>query len=127
MYPSYFGGVVALSTPDFASVNGYSNFFWGWGAEDDDLFFRVTSFNFSVKRPKPVQKARYTSLIHRRSEPSPNRFLALNRSAEQRHIDGLADLNYRTVSFQLELFHTHIRVDLTPMKNVSFIHDDYGD
>jgi hypothetical protein len=33
--------VTALSTNDFQSVNGFSNSFWGWGGEDDQLYQRV--------------------------------------------------------------------------------------
>ena len=67
------------------------------------------------------------ALNHRRSEPSPNRFLALNRSAERRRTDGLIDLRYRIVLTQLEPLYTHILVDLTPMKNISFIPHDEND
>ena len=38
----YFGGVTMFSVEDFISINGYSNNYWGWGFEDDDLFHRVT-------------------------------------------------------------------------------------
>lgn len=38
----YFGGVTAFNTEDFVGINGYSNNYWGWGFEDDDLFHRVT-------------------------------------------------------------------------------------
>ena len=38
----YFGGVTMFSVEDFLSINGYSNNYWGWGFEDDDLFHRVT-------------------------------------------------------------------------------------
>lgn len=38
----YFGGVTIFNVEDFKGINGYSNNYWGWGFEDDDLFHRVT-------------------------------------------------------------------------------------
>ena len=39
-YPTLFGGVVMFTKSDFEKVNGFSNVFWGWGAEDDNLYQR---------------------------------------------------------------------------------------
>ena len=36
-YKGYFGGVTAMSAQQFRDVNGFSNIFWGWGGEDDEL------------------------------------------------------------------------------------------
>ena len=115
-YDEHFGGVVAMTTRDFALVNGYLNGFWGWGAEDDDLYRRVMSHNFTVTRPHPVKWARFTAQNHRKDKANPDRFIALERSAELRTTDGLFDLRYRTVRAQLEPLYTHILVDLNPMK-----------
>ena len=40
-FDDYFGGVTMLSNSIFEKINGYSNLYWGWGFEDDDLLFRV--------------------------------------------------------------------------------------
>ncbi|KAK3852896.1 hypothetical protein Pcinc_040530 [Petrolisthes cinctipes] len=36
-YEDIFGGVSAMSVSQFQAVNGFSNKFWGWGGEDDDM------------------------------------------------------------------------------------------
>jgi hypothetical protein len=36
-YATFFGGVVLFPKADFRRVNGYSNAYWGWGYEDNDL------------------------------------------------------------------------------------------
>ena len=40
-YDQYFGGVIALTWSQFESVNGFSNKYWGWGGEDDDIWQRI--------------------------------------------------------------------------------------
>lgn len=39
-YGDYFGGVVTMSIKDWKLCNGFDNDFFGYGAEDDDLFRR---------------------------------------------------------------------------------------
>jgi hypothetical protein len=39
-YEQYFGGVVLLTKEQVEKTNGYSNDYWDWGQEDDDLFWR---------------------------------------------------------------------------------------
>jgi hypothetical protein len=40
-FEQYFGGVTLFPLDKFEQINGYSNDYWGWGFEDDDLFHRV--------------------------------------------------------------------------------------
>lgn len=44
----YFGGVTLFNKEDFASINGYSNEYWGWGFEDDDLLIRCLHSNLEL-------------------------------------------------------------------------------
>lgn len=39
-YEQYFGGVVIFNKKQVLQINGYSNKYWDWGQEDDDIFWR---------------------------------------------------------------------------------------
>jgi hypothetical protein len=39
-YADYFGGAVLFTKEQVEKTNGYSNDYWDWGMEDDDLFWR---------------------------------------------------------------------------------------
>ena len=45
----YFGGVTLFNKQDFININGYSNEYWGWGFEDDDLLRRCVNFGLKVE------------------------------------------------------------------------------
>lgn len=117
--PSYFGGVTAFSTNDFQTVNGFSNSFWGWGAEDDQLYLRVKFHNMTVARayegqPSLVRLVRYKTLSHKKAVPNPERKLVLKEGSARYKIDGLNDLRYKRIYFELKPLYTHIIVDIQP-------------
>ena len=39
-FNSYFGGITLFPIDQFEKINGFSNLYWGWGFEDDDLRYR---------------------------------------------------------------------------------------
>ena len=45
VFDTYFGGVTLFPVELFKRVNGFSNEYWGWGFEDDDLLLRLTEQN----------------------------------------------------------------------------------
>lgn len=60
-YDTIFGGVTLFDKKSFEIVNGYSNLFYGWGAEDDDMFNRIKISNME---PHRRHIGRYLSLDH---------------------------------------------------------------
>ena len=44
-------------------INGFSNEFYGWGGEDDDIFHRIQDAKINVHR-EPANIARFTMLLH---------------------------------------------------------------
>ena len=56
-YHEYFGGAVLFTKEHLEATNGYSNDYWDWGMEDDDLFWRcheegLTSDTYLQKKTK---------------------------------------------------------------------------
>ena len=49
IHDHYFGGITLFPNKDFITINGFSNEYWGWGAEDDDLRIRCAILNLSIK------------------------------------------------------------------------------
>lgn len=50
LYRELFGGVIAIRRDQFKRINGFSNLYWGWGGEDDDLSDRITSSGLKITR-----------------------------------------------------------------------------
>jgi len=46
-YEEYFGGAVLFTKEQVERTNGYSNDYWDWGMEDDDLFWRCVLEGYS--------------------------------------------------------------------------------
>lgn len=73
-YPAIFGGVSAISKDHFLLLNGFSNSFWGWGGEDDDMSNRIRYHHLHISR-YPMNIARYTMLTHKKDKPNPQRYV----------------------------------------------------
>lgn len=48
LFDTYFGGVTLFPMNDFKRINGYSNKYWGWGYEDDDLLLRCIKHDIEL-------------------------------------------------------------------------------
>lgn len=62
-YDRYLGGVVMFDKKDFLKINGFSNSYWGWGCEDDDLRLRCHTFNLNIL----YKKGHYSTLPHEKT------------------------------------------------------------
>ncbi|CAN8001611.1 unnamed protein product [Ixodes hexagonus] len=110
-YPTFLGGVVSMRAEHFTRINGFSNKFFGWGAEDDDLQRRVKHAGLSVVRwPSPI--SRYTTLHHKKAVPNSKRRELLDSAKERFALDGLNSLEYRMVQLEEKPLYTHILVDV---------------
>ena len=64
IFDEYFGGVTLFPILDYYKVNGYSNEYWGWGYEDDDLMYRCREnyMDFNTKQI-PVKTTNSAGLV----------------------------------------------------------------
>lgn len=62
-YQQICGGVVAIEKSQFIALNGFSNNYWGWGGEDDDMFKRINAAAMILIRPN-IEVARYFMINH---------------------------------------------------------------
>jgi hypothetical protein len=82
----------------FEKINGYSNEYWGWGAEDDDVLFRCNIMGVETFR----KGCKYRSLDHERKiEHKPymdnlDKLRLFHQNPTEEYIlkDGLSTLEY---------------------------------
>ncbi|XP_072143297.1 beta-1,4-N-acetylgalactosaminyltransferase bre-4-like isoform X2 [Dermacentor andersoni] len=110
-YVLMFGGVSALSKELMLRVNGYSNVYWGWGAEDDDMTFRLKHINQTILR-RPADIARYKSLRHTQSKKNEARHGILKDWEKRYKTDGLNSLKYKVMDMAFKKLYTWILADL---------------
>ena len=116
-YDGLFGGVVALTKDQFEKINGYSNEYWGWGCEDDDMFIRVVHSCVGLEHVMH-DDAHYKMIFHphdRENSINSNRFYKLIHAKERQFIDGYNQVeglyNVVKVSYK-EHMYTNITIDV---------------
>lgn len=112
-YAGIFGGVVAIRKEQFEAVNGFSNRFYGWGGEDDDLALRIKLNGLDITR-WDGDIARYSMMMHTKARPNPQRYDLLAKSSKVIAEDGLTDLKYNVLSVHRNPLYSKIIVDVNP-------------
>lgn len=111
-----YGGVTAFKPEAFQAINGYSNEYWGWGGEDDDLYKRMIQ-KYNLKRPDRGELYRYSMIEH---EHESNNFIPKEHEVNRQlyynwryraATDGLNSLNYNLVSIEEYKFYVNITAD----------------
>lgn len=110
-YQGIFGGVSAFLKKHYQLINGFSNLFFGWGGEDDDLFYRTKKKGLTLTR-YPMNIARYTMLRHTKDKPNPERFQYLNNGVKRMSEDGINKLKYKLLATERHKLFTKIRVSI---------------
>ncbi|XP_030842446.1 uncharacterized protein LOC587517 [Strongylocentrotus purpuratus] len=113
LYPDLFGGVTGLTKSQMHSVNGFSNMYWGWGGEDDDMYRRIQQKGYP--RSRPVGSFGFYNTINHHGEKkvmNKQRICLLHFSMERMKSDGLKSINYEEPNIDLTPLFTKISVDI---------------
>ncbi|KAF0992018.1 hypothetical protein HZS_4872 [Henneguya salminicola] len=121
-YKSYTGGVTTVSSKQYSDVNGFSNFYWGWGLEDDDFFKRLEAHQYYMKRPFICLSAFHSLQEDHGSQYtwSLNRFIIYWLRDIRKHYDGINSIHYDLIKVEALPFYTQIHVSLNKKKMNQF-------
>lgn len=121
-YLKYFGGACLMTADQVTSVNGWSNVYWGWGGEDDDMWRRIAFEDMRVWR-YPGHLARYKTMSHQPQVLNKERYKTLLRNTGRYPYDGLNSLHYDLRSIIRKQLYTHVlafigfSIDTTTISN----------
>ncbi|XP_067123759.1 beta-1,4-N-acetylgalactosaminyltransferase bre-4-like [Centruroides vittatus] len=112
-YSLLVGGVLAINTDHLLLVNGYSNLYWGWGGEDDDMAYRLTHNKLNLIRPADFI-GRYTMIkhSHRTESPSNIRYALLKMAKKRSKKEGLNSVKYSLNAVTPLPLYTHLLIDI---------------
>lgn len=114
-YSYLVGGVFVISTKIYKKINGYSNMYWGWGGEDDDMHGRLKEHKFDVIRP-PINLNRYKMMRHKAQKINPNVLNILkNKTYYNSKYDGLNSVKYTIIKKTFYTGFTHYLIDIGTM------------
>lgn len=110
-YATCFGGVTVFDAESFLKCNGFSNEFWGWGGEDDDLYNRTQLAGIDVR----FDNHKYYSLQHTKQPITDhynvNKYLCTQTRKTWRE-SGLNSFRYKVLGEREEFGLKIISVDL---------------
>lgn len=110
-YYRLIGGVLNFRPSHFIRVNGYSNQYWGWGAEDDDMEVRLSKIKLGFERPN-INIAHYRMLKHSARFKNPKRKKLLKEAQGRYTNDGINSVSYRVTDILNYKLFTHILIDV---------------
>ena len=110
-YHRLVGGVLGFRTKHYMLVNGYSNSFWGWGGEDDNMFNRIERKLVDVVR-YPKEIARYKMIKHEHRAQNAQNIPKVSNNLAEMETDGFNSIEYKKLlSTPTKLYH-YIKVAL---------------
>lgn len=113
-YEGLIGGATGFTAAQFEKVNGFTNEFYGWGGEDDDMEKRLHAQNMTIMR-YPRSVSRYTMVKHGADKHNPYNFLgsmSWKYRPEHYPLDGVNNVRYKVDAVELRPLYTWLSITL---------------
>ena len=117
-----FGGVSQIPPSVFEKLNGYSNQFWGWGGEDDQMYWRIKKMlKLPISEPK-LKDCLFDMLEHQvhgeyLNQPNPRAVKEIKNYKFYKS-EGLSNLRYERQRLSDCKIFAHVLADLKAPKNM---------
>lgn len=105
--------MISYSPEHYRALNGYSNLYWGWGGEDDDMSIRMQKSGVGYERPS--RHLVYTMTRHKPQARNPQRMTLLKEIRHNKRNftkDGLNSVEYTLLDSTKFPLHTHLLIDV---------------
>ncbi|XP_071460504.1 beta-1,4-galactosyltransferase 3-like isoform X2 [Marmota flaviventris] len=104
-YQGYLGGVFALRPIHYLRINGFSNVYWNWDDEDDNIATRVKLSGMLLSRPYLL-----FGCYHMLEEGQDH---SQKQSVWRWRHDGINSLGYRLLAKERHPLYTNLTVDIS--------------
>ena len=121
-YATYAGGVVSAALRDWKHINGYTNTAYGWGGEDDDLYYRLRATHLDAGREAGLRrpsKGKGVCMCDSENDHTPReknetaykqileKLRRMQQGSDEWKTDGLGNLDYHMISSRTDEFGSH--------------------
>lgn len=126
-FPTFLGGILGITREDYEKINGYPNFFFGWGGEDDAVYDRIALNHLKVYRPS---YGKYILFEHPNATPqeeNPLKWEGLVQNVKEWKRDGLSELDSlyivksETITQNPNLYFYKVKIPFYHEKHMEYI------
>lgn len=113
-YSGYVGGVISFTPTVYRNINGFSNVYFGWGGEDDDLTIRINQAGYTLQRV-PEDIGIYSAMDHgtdQHNKENTDKYKLLSGARARMKTDGLNSAKYTLLKFEQRPLYTWIFVQV---------------
>lgn len=113
-YSGYVGGVISFTPTVYRNINGFSNVYFGWGGEDDDLTIRINQAGYTLQRV-PEDIGIYSAINHgtdQHNKENTDKYKLLSGARARMKTDGLNSAKYTLLKFEQRPLYTWIFVQV---------------